>query len=225
VGVFGVSFAIAAFPSMSEFADDHNELIKSFSSVFRKILFFVIPSALLLIMLRNEIISIVFNVGKFNIGDSVLTANALGAFAISLFAQATMPLLIRVFYVKQDSKTPLIINSIAVVINIVFIWYFSVIYGIVGLILGFSLANIINFMLLWIVLRIKIGGLNEKDIFVSVIKFIFASILCGIVIYSVKNTVWPLFNLKYFDTLWKVSITSFLGLAVYFSVLKVCKTK
>ncbi len=215
IGIFGVSFAVAVFPTMSEFSNDNKKLISSFSPVFKKILFFIIPSTVLLIMLRNQIVTIIFNVGKFNLKDTILTANALGIFAVSLFAQATIPLLIRVFYAKYDTKTPFIINSFSVVINIVFIWYFSKFYGIVGLIAGFSLANIINFMLLWITLHIKIGKLDEKNIFVSVIKFVLASILSGITIYVVKIAIWPLMNGIIFNVFWQGLIATLLGLIIY----------
>ncbi len=215
IGIFGVSFAVAVFPTMSEFSNDNKKLISSFSPVLKKILFFIIPSTVLLIMLRNQIVTIIFNVGKFNLKDTILTANALGIFAVSLFAQATIPLLIRVFYAKYDTKTPFIINSFSVVINIVFIWYFSKFYGIVGLIAGFSLANIINFMLLWITLHIKIGELDEKNIFVSVIKFVLASILSGITIYVVKIAIWPLMNGIIFNVFWQGLIATLLGLIIY----------
>ncbi|MBU4375706.1 murein biosynthesis integral membrane protein MurJ, partial [Patescibacteria group bacterium] len=44
VGIFGISFAIAAFPTLSALSFDKKKLIKNFSNTFRQILFFIIPS-------------------------------------------------------------------------------------------------------------------------------------------------------------------------------------
>ena len=104
LGVFGISFAVAAFPFLSENAYKPEKLKARFSSTIRQILFFIIPASVLLITLRAQIIRIVFGSGQFNWQDTVLTMNTLGFFALSLFAQAVIPLLVRVFYARRDSQ-------------------------------------------------------------------------------------------------------------------------
>jgi len=84
------------------------KLIINFSETLRKILFFIIPATVLIIALRAQIIRVVLGSGKFNWQDTTLTMNTLGFFALSLFAQAVTPLIIRVFYARHDSATPFI---------------------------------------------------------------------------------------------------------------------
>ncbi len=180
ISIFGISFAIAVFPTLSENADNAKKLVENFSGTFRKILFFVVPSTVLLILLRAQIIRVILGAGKFDWEDTILTIDTLGFFAISLFAQATIPLLVRVFYARKDSRTPFFIGLVSATANIFLSIYFSRKMGVAGLALAFSLANILNFILLWLTLRLQIGRMDEDRILVSAVKFSAAAIGCGI---------------------------------------------
>ena len=97
------------------------KLANSFSKTFRQILFFVVPATALLIILRAQIVRIVYGAGNFDWNDTILTMNTLAFFSISLFAQATIPLLVRVFYARHNSKLPFYLGLITVAANVVFI--------------------------------------------------------------------------------------------------------
>ena len=186
MGIFGISFAIAAFPSLSSQAHDYKNFIITFSKTFRKILFFIIPSTVLLLTLRAQIIRIILGTGKFDWEDTVMTIDTLGFFALSLFAQAAIPLFARMFFARHDSRTPFLIGLFSVFINIFLSYYLAQKMGVAGLALAFSIANIINFILLWIFLRKKIGSLDEVRILISAIKFSSAAIACGITVQAIK---------------------------------------
>ncbi len=191
VSIFGISFAVAAFPTLSSLAFNKKKLRDNFSSTLRQILFFIVPATVLLLALRAQIIRVILGTGQFDWEDTILTINTLGYFSISLFAQALMPLLVRVFYARHDTKTPFFIGLLAVVINIFLSYYLAQRIGVAGLALAFSIASIINFVLLWLVLRVKIGQLDELRILTSAIKFSAASIACGIAVQAMKLLIWP----------------------------------
>jgi len=182
IGIFGISFAIAAFPTLSVYAFDKKKFIDSFSSTFRKILFFVVPSTVLLLTLRAQIIRVVFGTGQFNLEDTLLTMNTLKFFIISLFAQATIPLLVRMFYARHNSSTPFYIGLFSAGLNVLLSFMFSKSMGVAGLALAFSVANITNFVLLWTVLRLELGSMNEFRILFSTIKFSISAIAAGFAI-------------------------------------------
>ncbi|HMB65422.1 MAG TPA: murein biosynthesis integral membrane protein MurJ, partial [Patescibacteria group bacterium] len=56
VGIFGISFAIAAFPTMSAVAFNKKKLVANFSYTARQILFFIVPATVLLLTLRAQIV-------------------------------------------------------------------------------------------------------------------------------------------------------------------------
>lgn len=201
IGIFGISYAVAAFPALSRVAFNTKKLVYNFSSTIRQILFFIVPSTVLLITLKAQIIRVILGAGEFDWTATLLTIKCLEFFAISLFAQATMPLLIRVFYARHNSKTPFAIGIISAMINVLLALLLSRHQGVSGLVLAFSIANIFNFFILWIALRIELNNLDEKRIILSVSKFIVASFACGLVIQGTKYVIEPLLNM---DKLWGV---------------------
>jgi len=216
IGIFGISFAIAAFPSLSEFAFNKEKLAESFSGAMRQILFFIIPATVLIITLRAQIIRVVLGTGSFDWQDTVLTMNTLGFFALSLFAQATLPLLTRVFYARHNSKTPFYFGFFTIIINIALSYYLGAKLGVAGLALAFSIANTLNMLLLWGYLYVKVGALDLANILVSVSKFTIAAIAAGIAAQLMKAVVWPIIDMTKFSGVFiQLAISFTVGLIVY----------
>jgi len=226
VGVFGISFAVAVFPTLAANARDSKKFIEHFSSTFRQILFFIVPSTVLLLVLRAQIIRVVLGTGQFNWEDTILTIRTLGFFTISLFAQASIPLLTRMFYARENSRTPFYIGLVSVAVDIILALWLSKTMGVAGLALAFSVANIVNFILLWLVLRVDLGGLDEEKIIVSVAKFSAAGLAAGLVAQQMKLVVWPFIDMT---RLWGVftqgAVAGIFGLAVYFAVCAIFKSE
>ncbi len=216
IGIFGISFAVAAFPVFSAVAHKKEKLLEHFSSVFRQILFFVVPSTVLLLTLRAQIIRVVLGSGKFNWEDTIATMNVLAFFSISLFAQALIPLLVRVFYAREDAKTPFFMGFLSAVLNIFLSLYFSKKMGVSGLALSFSLSSIFNFILLWFALRVKVGVLDDVRILISVIKFSASAFALGLSVQSMKLLVWLFVDMRRF---WGIFLQGFIpaifGIFVY----------
>lgn len=216
VGIFGISFAIAAFPALSEFAFNKEKLAENFSGPMRQILFFVIPATVLIIALRAQIIRVVLGSGNFNWSDTILTMDTLFFFSLSLFAQATIPLLVRVFYARRNSSTPFYLGLITVLLNIILSLWFSKKMGVAGLALAFSLANILNLLLLWGWLYVKVGALDLKNILLAAVKFVIAALAAGIAAQLMKVIIWPLIDMTRFSGVFIQLVASGLvGILIY----------
>ncbi|MCX6794477.1 MAG: murein biosynthesis integral membrane protein MurJ [Candidatus Falkowbacteria bacterium] len=216
IGIFGVSFAIAAFPSLAEAAFNKEKLAASFSQTMRQILFFVIPATFLIIALRAQIIRVVLGTGNFDWQDTILTMNTLGFFAISLFAQATIPLLIRVFYARHNSATPFYLGLASAGVNVVLSLFLAPKMGVAGLALAFSAASILNFLLLWIWLYLRVGVLDIGNILSAVLKFTTGSIAAGGAAQIMKVLVWPFIDMTKFSGVFTQLIAAGgFGLLVY----------
>lgn len=210
IGIIGVSFAIAAFPTLSRtWANgQRKEFFENFSSTFREIIFLIIPISLLIFILRAQIVRLVLGTlgqGQFDWIATRLTAASLGIFSISILASALIPFLYRAFFSFQDTKTPTLITVFSIVLNIVlafsFVYllrfenYFSLFFidllklktiseiSVVGLPLAFSLAAISQFILLLIFLYKRIGDFGIKEILFSFKKIALASIFLVIFTY------------------------------------------
>ena len=220
VGIFGISFAIAAFPSLAELSRDKQKLISNVSLVVRKVLFLVTPFTVIFITLRAQIVRVILGSGKFDWTDTVLTMETLKFFALSLFAQSLIPVLTRVFYARKNSFIPFLFALISALTNIFLCFYFLDFFEVEALALAFSLSNIINFILLWVYLRFSLGGLDELKILVSAMKFSLAAISCGVIIQICKYLIEPFIDMNTF--LGVASQGAFAGISGLTTYLLVC---
>ncbi|MFW0862288.1 MAG: murein biosynthesis integral membrane protein MurJ [Candidatus Komeilibacteria bacterium] len=219
ISIFGLSFAIAAFPVMSRACTSENkqDFRGSFSITFRRILFFIIPISVLILVLRAQIVRVVLGAGVFDWEDTYFTAQILGVFSISLFAQGTIPLLARAFYAFENTVIPVAIGIVSVIINIVLSIYLSPSMGIIGLGVAFTVANIVNMLALLIVLRERVGDLDDKTIIKSVFKISINSILAGLTTYGLLNLIAPAVNMQSFLGIFIQALLAGIGgMIVYF---------
>lgn len=183
LGLFGISFAIAVFPTLSAHAahKKEKEFISAFSRTLRQILFFVIPFSMFIFVLRAQTVRLALGSGKFDWDDTIMTFQTLGLLALSLFAQALLPLLTRAFYALQNTKTPLYIGLISEAINLILVVLLIKKFGVFGLAIAFSVSSVVNMFLLVFFLRKRLLNIDGKNIFNSVTRIIAASIIAGMV--------------------------------------------
>ncbi|MFH1611881.1 MAG: murein biosynthesis integral membrane protein MurJ [bacterium] len=219
LGIFALSYAVAAFPKLSESAQkkDKREYVRTFSATARQILFFIIPVAVLFIILRLQIIQVLFSGGKFSWQDTMLIGQTLMYFCIGLFAEGLALFLLRGFFAWEDTITPFVLAFITMVIRIASGWYLTRFFGVAGLSLGFAIGSICFFVLLLICLRKKVGLLDGKNIFNSAIRIAIATLFAGGVSYFILNlltikipAIVPIMMLL------KGGIAGILGVIIYF---------
>lgn len=189
--IFGISIATAIFPVLSESfsKNDMAEFMSNFSWSARRILFFMIPATVGIIVLRAQIVRLIYGIGNFSWNNTYWTTKALLFFAVGLVAQALIPLLVRAFYSIQDTKTPLYISLVTMLVNAVLSVSLPFIrplqLGVAGIALAFSIAGIVNAVLLFIWLHGKVGALDpDHKIFESTSRLILASLLMGLITYG-----------------------------------------
>ncbi len=187
VGLFGATIAQAALPTLSEIKSKKNldEFKNTFLASMNQILFLVLPTAVILVVLRIPLVRLVFGASRFDWEATVLTGKTLAFFSISLFAQAIVPLLARGFYALHDSKAPVIIGMICVLINTILsiIFITRLHFMVWGLAASASIASIANACLLLIFLDRRVGKFVRSRLIIPAIKMFIASGITGIFIY------------------------------------------
>ncbi len=110
--IIGISYAVAAFPVLARLhaEGDTKGFLDMVHRAVRNIFFLSIPAALLIIVLRAHIVRVLLGAGNFSWNDTKLVAASLALFCISVTAQCLVLLMVRAFYAKGDTKTPLRIN-------------------------------------------------------------------------------------------------------------------
>ena len=119
LGVFGAAISTAALPSLSALAS--RKEAQGFSQAVEDTiglnLFISLPAAAGLIALREPIISTLFGHGAFSNASVQATALALIGYAVGLPAFCCVRALVSAFYALEDTKTPVRVASVCLVIN------------------------------------------------------------------------------------------------------------
>lgn len=174
LGIIGVSYALAAFPTLSAFfaRGEREKFLAQMTTAIRHVIFWSVPIAAFFIVLRAQIVRTILGSGNFNWENTRLTAACLALFAISLVAQGLELLFIRAYYAAGQTKKPLVINLLSSVITIASPILFIILYrhypefgnffarlfrveGIAGieilmLPLGYTLGTLVNALAFWI---------------------------------------------------------------------------
>ena len=224
IGIFAIPIALAYFPLFSEawVKKDMPNLVASFSKAMRRILFIAIPSSIFIILLRAHIVRLVLGAGEFDWDNTILTARTLSFFALSLFAQSLVPLIARVFYALQDTKTPVITSAISLGLNIYLSIKLSAMLGVAGLGLGFSISSIFNVLILWLLLRNRLGDLNDNLVFRSIMKITLCSVIAGWIMYASLFAMAAIVDTRTgFGLMIQAGASGILGIAIYLGLSKI----
>ncbi|HEY6807685.1 MAG TPA: murein biosynthesis integral membrane protein MurJ [Gemmatimonadales bacterium] len=114
VSLFGASVNAVALPDLSReaVADRPNDLLRARVAVgFRRITYFIVPSAVAFILLGTVIAGAVFQTGRFAAHDSALVGAVLAAYGVGLLGQACVKLFASGFYALRDTRTPVTIAA------------------------------------------------------------------------------------------------------------------
>jgi len=187
LGGYAIAVATAILPMMSHQAaeKDYDSLKKTLAFSVRIVAFITIPAALGLMILREPIIRVLFQHGQFIASSTRLTARALLYYAVGLPALASVKLIVPAFYSTRDTKTPVIVASISLVINVVLniVFLETFLYKRVqngGPALATALATFFDFFALFIIFRIRYGPLGTMGIFRSFSKISLCAGIMGV---------------------------------------------
>ena len=226
LGLFGISFAIAAFPALAELSNKKKQFIDTLSLTIRQILFFIVPASVLLIVLRAQVVRVILGSGRFDWEDTIVTLETLSLFAFSLFAQALVLVLIRAFFALEDSKTPFYAGLINAFANIIMAVMLVEPFGVAGLALAFSLSTILNFVLLLLILHYRLGKLDGDKVASSSIKILVATFMLAITAQAIKYPLEQSFGTETFIGISLQTLAaSFGGLTVYLMVSWLMKSE
>lgn len=184
--VFVFAVITVIFPSMSKLIaeDNINKLKETFATSSNIILIISVPVAVGIMTMSQNVISLLFQQGKFSASDTSVTSIVLVFLSIGVIAAGLRDLINKTFYAMKDTKTPMINGMIGMFINICLVEFFGrvVKLGIIGNALAPSItSNVLCLMLLWS-LRKKLNGCNLSKIIIAALKTFVAGIVMAVVI-------------------------------------------
>ena len=165
ISMFGAAVTAVALPDLARDAiaeQAHAQLRARVALGFRRIAYFVIPSAFAFAALGPQIIATLFQTGRFDADDAVLVGGVLAAYSIGLLGQSTVRLFASGFYAMRDTRTPVRIAIVSLVMSTILSWFFMRRLGPAGIAFGSSIAWTFNTVLHLYDLDKRIGTILQR---------------------------------------------------------------
>ncbi|MDP2766735.1 MAG: lipid II flippase MurJ, partial [Candidatus Methanoperedens sp.] len=249
LSVIGVSYSVAGFPILARlFVKNQKRQFLDYTIIAaRQIIFCSVPVSILLIVLRAQIVRVIFGYGQFGWRDTRLTAAALALFAFSITSQALIILFVRAFYAAGKTMKPIIINILFFIFIAAGIFlsfnaagsslspmpFFESILRVENvkdaemllLPLLFSIGMIFNSIFLCWIFQKDFGKIwpSVKKTFFQVIL---SSVLMGAVAYFFLNVLDKIFDIKTFvGIFFQGFVSALFGSAVWYAVLRSARNR
>lgn len=217
LSLFGTSYAIAAFPSMSKlYAQGAKvEFAKLVEKIINQVIFLTLPVSVLMLVLRVPIVRLIYGIygGNFDWQDTLQVAWVVMFFSLGLTFESLRGTMFRIYYSVHNSVIPFISSVLVVFFGIVsgilftnylshfehfslrdltfnLSYFFSKgqgVAGIGGLGLSSSLVFSLEFFFLLLMLK-KVNAITDiKGLLFSLFKKLLAGLIMLILAYAMSK--------------------------------------
>jgi putative peptidoglycan lipid II flippase len=188
IGLFGVAIGMANLARVSRDAasGDRPALRANLSAALRAVALLSLPATAGLVALREPIIQVIFEHGRFDHASTVNTAAALLCYALGLYAYAVTKIQVPTFYALGDTRVPVVASTLAVAAKLaangVFVFTLPMlgVNPFLGLALSTSVAAWTNFGILAWGLRKRAGSIAGHGVMRASLSMVGVSVLTGL---------------------------------------------
>ncbi len=168
IGVIGVPLGVIVFPSMArELARGSvTDYVRLLTRAIRLIVFVMVPITGMAMILRRQIVTLLFGYGEFDDRAIALTADTFLFFLIGLTAHASIAIVARAYYARRDTRTPVVAAMLAVATNTVLAVLLSGPLGLSGIALAIAIGAWLEVAVLVALLahrvpELRLGGIGR----------------------------------------------------------------
>jgi len=159
-GTFVLAVTTVMFPQFSEYVVEAKteSLYAAIDRSVGALALVLAPITVLVLAFRREIVSLAFQRGAFGGAATALTATLLGWYALGVLFTGVRDTLNRVHYAMQDTKTPLFLTALAMIVKVALSVILLRYMAAAGLALATSLATAVYCAIQFVVLRRRLGA-------------------------------------------------------------------
>ena len=195
LSIFGLAISAAILPSISRAAarKDFAEVRETLEHGLRQSYFLICPALVTLILMAEPIVSLLFQRGHFDETDTAQTAAAVVFYAGGLLFFAWVKVAVAGFYAIKNTRTPVIVASLSMLLNIVLCFALVRPMGFRGLALATTVSYSVNFLLLYILLGRRFGPLWDREFLSVLFRVTVSGAAMGFILYSVHAQTYAYF--------------------------------
>ncbi len=218
LGVIGIAIGVVLLPSLTrQLRSGHEDQYqRSLNNALEFSLVLTLPSAVALAVLPHEIVSVLFERGRFDAVATDGTAAALAAFAFGLPAFVLNKVFSPGYFAREDTKTPMWFAAVGMTVNVVLSLAFFPFLQHVGIALATTIAGWVNTGLLVVVLWRR--GHFSPDLLVlkKLCLILLASALMGVAVHFASIFLSPWISGPHLaGRIAGLAVLVFIGMAVF----------
>jgi len=191
LGVFGVAVATVALPMISRQASrgDREGVGRSVGDGIGLVWFLTLPCAVGLMVLAEPITSLIYERGRFGETERGMVALALQYYVVGLVFYASIKVVQPAFYAVDKRMVPMNISFLSIGVNFGLNWWFVFVLGkgLEFLALSTGLVAVVNFILLFVLLRRHVGPLGGGYLVLSACKVGLAVVFMGLLAFYLRQ--------------------------------------
>lgn len=168
-GIFVMALQTAALPSLAKLVarGELEEVSRTFAFGMRLTLFVSIAATALFVGLSQPLVVLLFQRGEFDATSAYETARALIAQGAGIWLVASVRQLTSTYYALGDTRTPVVVAAIDLVVFIALCLGLRGTLGHVGIGLAVTGSSLVQAVLLWLWLGKKLPSLRGREIAIS----------------------------------------------------------
>jgi putative peptidoglycan lipid II flippase len=180
-GLFGAGILSMLYPKLAEAhaKGESGRYAFLFRGGLTSMMVFILPVSVIGLFFSETITQIVYERGEFNAWATDMAGKAFFCYSISVFFVVLMLFLVQIFYSMHDTKSPLVMSVITVVLNVSVSLLLIKKYQLVGVALGTSAAQIggaIGLLILFVHKHREIVG-SLREVFYKGVKILAAAVI------------------------------------------------
>ncbi|MBI5590201.1 MAG: murein biosynthesis integral membrane protein MurJ [Deltaproteobacteria bacterium] len=187
VGLLGQAVGIASFPYLARLAAENQipEMNRLLNRTL-KYLSVIIPFSMLFMVLRHEMVAILFERGRFDAAATTQTAGILVYLMMGAFAFAAQTIVVRGYYAMQNTIFPAIYSTIGVLISVPFYILGMKLMGAAGVALAISVSAILQVILLYTLWNRRSHNPECREVYRGYAKMLLLSIPAGLILEGLR---------------------------------------
>lgn len=189
IGLVGVAIGTVNLARVSTDAASGNldALRRRVAGSVRLTLALALPATAGLIALREPIVRVLFERGRFDMADTTATSRVLLAYALGLSAYSCLKVVVPTFYALGDTRTPVKVSFLSVGIKVVSSFALVPFLQYQGLALSTAIVASLNVLILWYALSRRLGGFSGLGVVPSALRSAASATVMGLAC----ATLWP----------------------------------
>lgn len=183
LGMIGIALGVVLLPEVTRLLrrDDAKGASQSMVRGMELGLLITLPAAVAMVVIPQPIVTVLFQRGEFSADDAYQTGMALRGFALGLPGYVLIKVLQPGYFAREDTRTPMIMAAITVMVNIVFSLALFAPLGHVGIAIATTIAAWVNVLML--ARGLKGMVYVDAHFWTRVLRICLASVVMGVLVW------------------------------------------